>query len=99
MKKVVRQKPLLNVLVREIKADVVDRKWDTQGSVCMGEVDVLDYVTLGEEREWGREGGIGGREGGREGREDGEGGRVGTEGRREWRGGGGSRGGRVRREN
>ncbi len=48
VKKVERQKPLLDVVVREMRADVVDRKWDTQGSVSIKAMEVLDYITLGQ---------------------------------------------------
>ncbi len=36
------------MIIRDIKADVVDRKWDTQGSVSIGEVAVKDYITVGK---------------------------------------------------
>ena len=41
------RQPLLDVIIRNIHADVVDRKWDTQGSVTMGNITVLDYITVG----------------------------------------------------
>ena len=41
------QQPVLDIIIRNMYADVVDRKWDTQGSVSMGEVTVLDYITVG----------------------------------------------------
>lgn len=41
------QSPLLDIVIRDIQADVVDRKWDTQGSVTMREVVVLDHITPG----------------------------------------------------
>ena len=47
VKKVERQTSLLEVVVREIRAEVVDRKWDTQGSVSLKAMEVLDYITLG----------------------------------------------------
>ena len=41
------RQPLLDVIIRNMHADVVDRKWDTQGSVTMGNITVLDYITVG----------------------------------------------------
>lgn len=41
------RQPILDIIIRNMYADVVDRKWDTQGSVSMGEVTVLDYITVG----------------------------------------------------
>ena len=41
------RQPLLDVIIRNMHADVVDRKWDTQGSVTMGTITVLDYITVG----------------------------------------------------
>ena len=40
-------RPLLDVVISNMKADVVDRKWDSQGSVAMGEISILDYITPG----------------------------------------------------
>lgn len=42
------ERPVLDVIIGCMKADIVDRKWDTQGSVSMKEVAVLDYITTGE---------------------------------------------------
>ena len=42
------EKPVLDVIIGSMKADIVDRKWDTQGSVSMKEVVILDYITTGE---------------------------------------------------
>lgn len=42
------EQPVLDVIIGSMKADIVDRKWDTQGSVSMKEVAVLDYITTGE---------------------------------------------------
>ena len=42
------EKPVLDVIIGCMKADIVDRKWDTQGSVSMKEVAILDYITKGE---------------------------------------------------
>ena len=47
-KKGVGEQPVLDVIIGCMKADIVDRKWDTQGSVSMKEVAILDYVTKGE---------------------------------------------------
>ena len=41
------QKPLLHIVVGNMKADVVDRKWDTQGSITMKSITILDYITKG----------------------------------------------------
>ena len=53
------QRTLLIVSVEEMKADVSDRSWDAQGSVTIGNVSVLDHISLGElverEREEGGE--------------------------------------------
>ena len=48
VKKAVVLKPLIDVVVTEIMADVVDRKWDTQGGVSMKEIAVMDYITPGK---------------------------------------------------
>ena len=42
------EQPVLDVIIGSMKADIVDRKWDTQGSVSMKEVAILDYITTGE---------------------------------------------------
>lgn len=42
------QTPLLDIVISDIRADVVDRKWDTQGSVAMREVMVVDHITKGQ---------------------------------------------------
>ena len=42
------EKPVLDVIIGSMKADIVDRKWDTQGSVSMKEVAILDYITTGK---------------------------------------------------
>ncbi len=44
------QSPLLDIVIRDIRADVKDRKWDTQGSVTMREVALLDYITPGMQK-------------------------------------------------
>ena len=41
------QKLLLDILVSNVKADVTDRKWDTQGSVSIGDVAIMDYIMTG----------------------------------------------------
>ena len=41
------EQPVLDVIIGSMKADIVDRKWDTQGSVSMKEVAILDYITTG----------------------------------------------------
>ena len=41
-------KSLLKVVVSDIQVDVVDRKWDMQGSVSVKSVAVLDHTTLGQ---------------------------------------------------
>ena len=46
-KGVTSQSPLLDILISDIQADVIDRKWDTQGSITMREVAVLDHITTG----------------------------------------------------
>lgn len=38
---------MIDVIIGSMKADIVDRKWDTQGSVSMKEVAILDYITTG----------------------------------------------------
>jgi len=45
------RQPILDIIIRNMYADVVDRKWDTQGSVSMGEVTVLDYITVDSQGE------------------------------------------------
>ncbi len=46
--KVLKTTPLLEVLVMDIDADVTDRKWDTQGSVSLKGVAILDHITPGK---------------------------------------------------
>ena len=41
------EKPVIDIIIGSMKADIVDRKWDTQGSVSMKEVAILDYITTG----------------------------------------------------
>ena len=41
-------KPVLDVVVGSIKADIINRKWDIQGSVTIKDVAILDYITLGD---------------------------------------------------
>ena len=53
------QRTLVSVSVEEMRADVIDRSWDSQGTVTIGNVSVLDHISLGEEE---REVGGGGRE-------------------------------------
>ena len=48
VKMVEQQTPLLDVVVRELYADVVHRKWDTQGSVSLEAMEILDHITLGQ---------------------------------------------------
>ena len=57
------QRTLLRVSVEEMRADVIDRSWDSQGSVTIGNVSVLDHISLGEEKRerWGRRRTEGGR--------------------------------------
>ena len=43
------QRTLLSVSVEEMRADVIDRSWDSQGTVTIGNVSVLDHISLGEE--------------------------------------------------
>lgn len=42
------QRVLLDVSVEEMRADVNDRSWDAQGTVTIGNVSVLDHMSLGE---------------------------------------------------
>ncbi|XP_064395949.1 intermembrane lipid transfer protein VPS13A-like isoform X2 [Halichondria panicea] len=44
-KGVISQSPLLDILISDIRTDIEDRKWDTQGSVTMKEVAILDHIT------------------------------------------------------
>lgn len=46
-KKATVEKPMIDIIIGSMKADIVDRKWDTQGSVSMKEVAILDYITMG----------------------------------------------------
>ena len=42
-----KEKTLLTVAVSRIEANVQDRPWDTQGSVAIHNITVLDYITTG----------------------------------------------------
>ena len=42
------QRTLLAIAVEQMRADVVDRSWDTQGTVTIGNVSMLDHISLGE---------------------------------------------------
>lgn len=42
------QRVLLDVSVEDMRADVNDRSWDAQGTVTIGNVSVLDHMSLGE---------------------------------------------------
>ena len=42
-----KEKTLLTVAVSRIEANVQDREWDTQGSVAIHNITVLDYITTG----------------------------------------------------
>ena len=44
----VSQQTLLDISVDEMRADVTDRSWDTQGSVTIGNISVLDHISLGK---------------------------------------------------
>ena len=48
-KKLLQIKPLLEVVVMSIKAEVMDRKWDTRGSVSLKSADILDHITTGQQ--------------------------------------------------
>ena len=49
LRKLARQKTrcLLAVVITEINADVVDRKWDMQGAISIKGVAIFDHMTLG----------------------------------------------------
>ena len=38
---------LLDIRVEEMRADIIDRSWDSQGSVTIGNVSILDHISLG----------------------------------------------------
>ena len=42
------QRTLLEISVEEMRAEITDRSWDTQGTVTIGNVSVLDHISLGE---------------------------------------------------
>lgn len=39
---------LLDIRVEEMRADIKDRSWDSQGSVTIDNVSILDYISLGQ---------------------------------------------------
>ena len=46
----VSQQTLLDISVDEMRADVTDRSWDTQGCITIGNISVLDHISLGKTR-------------------------------------------------
>ena len=42
------QRRLLDISVEQMRADVIDRSWDAQGSVTIGNITILDHITLGD---------------------------------------------------
>ena len=41
------EQPVLDVIIGSMKTNIVVRKWDTQGTVSIKEVAILDYITIG----------------------------------------------------